>query len=384
MKILHIGKYYPPYHGGMEYFLRDLAVAQQRVGHQVTLFVHHHHNRTPRQQESATATTPTLIRTPQYGRLLFTPISPLFGPHLASAIQQHTPQLLHIHLPNPSAFALLALPAARALPWVIHWHADVLTPQSSPAIRHAYRLYRPFEQALLRRAQRIIATSPPYLATSPALAPHRHRCQVIPLGIDRQRVTPHPVFPLPAEPPGGPLRILAIGRLTYYKGFTHLLQALTRLPHAHLTLVGEGEQEGALRAQIDDLALHQQVTLLGSLAPFALAEQMEQCHCLCLPSIERTEAFGMVLLEAMAHARPVVVTEVVGSGMSWLVKSGENGLRCPPGDPAALAQALAYLADHPAQRSAMGERGAQQFAAHFQIERIAEQFDRLYQQLLNA
>ena len=102
---------------------------------------------------------------------------------LHKLIKQHRPDILHLHLPNPSAFWVLALSCSRALPWVVQWQSDVLTPASSPVLKWFYRLYRPLENALLKRARRIIATSEQYRLTSPVLQAFSDKTTVVPLGI---------------------------------------------------------------------------------------------------------------------------------------------------------------------------------------------------------
>ena len=118
-----------------------------------------------------------------HGQFLYAPVSPAFPLLLSRLIREFKPDLLHLHMPNTSAFWALLSPAARRLPWLVHWHADVPLDVRRPAVRAMYALYRPFEQALLRRAKSIIATSAPYLDSSAALRPWIGKTQVVPLGL---------------------------------------------------------------------------------------------------------------------------------------------------------------------------------------------------------
>src|SRR5690606_2081970 len=146
----------------------------------------------------------------------FAPISPAFPLWLARAVKRWRPEVIHIHMPNLSAFWALLLPRARSVPWVIHWHSDIELSRRS--LRLAYPHYHLLERALLEGADTIIVTSPQYLEASQPLFPWRHKCHVVPLGVDPQR--------LPEVAPGETeglwhgerLRLLAVGRLTYYKG----------------------------------------------------------------------------------------------------------------------------------------------------------------------
>ena len=200
-------------------------------------------------------------------------------------------------MPNVSVFWALLLPSAKSLPWVVHWHADVLVSTYSLGLRLFYRLYKPFESAVLKRSSAIIATSPPYLDTSRPLTPFKSKVHIIPLGLDPSRFNTSPA-PLP-DSEGSILRVLAIGRLTYYKGFDYLIRAVTKTDNIAIRLVGTGDQETYLKELSANLGIADRVQFLGALSDQELEQELVNSHCLCLPSIERTEAFGMVLLEAM-------------------------------------------------------------------------------------
>lgn len=392
MRVLHVGKYYPPHAGGMETYLRDLLDALQRRGVQNTALVHASRPRLRSQEDATTPGQPRVVRAATWGALLFVPLSPAFPWQLQKCLREERPEILHLHMPNASAFWALCLPRARRLPWVVHWHADVPVDSIHRGLRWCYRLYRPLEQWLLRRARVIVATSPAYRDSSRPLQTWREKCRVVPLGL----ATPAPAKAAPAAAPAAqaasdveqvssaPLRILAVGRLTYYKGFQILVQAMAACPAAQLDLVGAGEQRGALQAQIERLGLSGRVRLHGSLSDASLEQLWASSDCLCLPSIERAEAFGMVLLEAMARGKPCVATEVPGSGMAWVVEDRQTGLVVAPGDSAALARALADLATNPERRSRMGAAGRRRFHAHFTIDASATGILALYNRLQAA
>src|SRR5690606_11710640 len=145
------------------------------------------------------------------------------------------PDLLHLHLPNPSAFWLMALPEARRIPWLVHWHADVPDDARHMGVRIAARPYRLLESRLLRQARAVVATSASYRDGSTALQQATEKVRVIGLA------APPPPAVLEAAPPAWPvagLRLLAVGRLSYYNGFDVLLRAVARVPSVSLLLVG--------------------------------------------------------------------------------------------------------------------------------------------------
>lgn len=393
MRILHIGKYYPPFSGGIENFLADLIPAQWQQGQIVAALVHHHDSAGRALFSSVspenfidefTQLSFPLYRAPSYGRVLYAPVSPTFLLWLNRVIQQWQPDVLHWHLPNTSAFwGLLSSPAKR-LPWVIHWHSDV-TSDIDRRLALAYRFYRPFEQAMLRRAEKIIATSPPYLKTSIGLQPWQFKTDVVSLGIAPQRLPMHnEEIQCWAESQWQPekKRILHIGRLTYYKGQAVLIQAMQQVKNAQLLIVGKGEQYNLLQNLIKDLQLQDRVKLFGYGTQRQLIGLLASCDIFCLPSLERTEAFGVVLMEAMRYGKPVVASDIPGSGVGWVVQSGETGLLVPVNQISSFAQALQNLVDNPQKRQQWGEAGAHRFKTVFDIQQVAQQITNIYNKVL--
>jgi len=385
MRVLHVGKYHPPFSGGIERFMADLAEAQARSGLSVFALVHHH--------DRGSASTETekrgvyLRRVRSFGRLLYVPISPGFGRELAKMIEAVSPDVIHIHMPNPSAFWLLFSRRAKRIPWVVHWHSDVVTEGAERAVRWAYRLYRPMEQMLLRRAAAVIVTSPPYLAASKPLNRHRDKTEVIPLGIDPGRLTPVSAAARKRAKrtwQEGCLRVLTVGRLTCYKGHAVLLDAVAKLPHVQLCIVGGGEGEASLRGQIAKQALDGRVHLLGRLSDADVAAMYESCDCFCLASTQRTEAFGVVLLEAMQFGRAVVATRVAGSGVAWVVQDRRTGLLVPSGHAEALASAIAELAGDESMRQRLGQAGRVRFEATFDIAQTQRMILGTYQRVVDS
>jgi len=385
-RILHISKYHPPFAGGIESFVADLIPAQIKQGHTVAAVVHDHQPSIKKIAKKITAEEGTagelIYRVPSFGRLLYAPVAPHFPYWLKKIIQEFKPDSLHIHVPNTSAFWLFALACARDCQWVIHWHSDVISTIDS-RLSLAYRIYRPFEQALLKRADKVIVTSPPYLASSAALASWHHKSEVIALGIDSQRL------PDPTETAltwaqqrwqKNSIKLLTIGRLTYYKGHEILIRALATCQNKNIELciVGKGEQQESLQQLINTLGLQQQVNLLGFCESEQLTALLAHCDCFCLPSLERTEAFGVVLMEAMRYAKPVIASDIKGSGVTWVVTNKVTGTLVPPQNVKALATALDELAQQPERYHAYGQAGYQRFKVTFDIDKVAETISPLY------
>lgn len=320
-RILHIGKYFPPHRGGMETVLRDQMNMQTRdEGLHVAAVVHSSERRLTDKVE----VQPLGYRVRHAARwftAIFAPIAPFFAWSVYRELRELDPDEIKIHMPNLSAFWLLFLPAARKRKWVVLWHSDVLPSKHSLGLRMFYRFYKPFEIWLLKRADVVIATSPPYLETSEPLKPFREKCIVEPLEIDIERI-PKEIreAPQPPKAPGEGVRVLCVGRLTYYKDFGTAIRAVADVRDAQLRIVGHGELKSQLVTLAASLGVTNRVSFLGEVPDEILWEQFLWCDLHCLTSCERTEAFGLSILEAAAFSRPSAIADISGSGPGWVGK----------------------------------------------------------------
>ena len=385
VEVLHVGKYFPPDPGGMETYLRDLMVCSLKLGTRSAALVHSAQRtwRSTNERYSSGEHVLAVTRSASWFRVLFTPISPTFPWVLTRLIQKRQPKILHLHLPNPSSFWALLLPPARRLPWVVHWQSDALTPHSGQLIRWCYRLYKPFESALLRHATKIIVTSDKYLNTSVTLAPFVDKCAVIPLGIE-DRFGARSQNPQPTLDVNTPLKVISVGRLAHYKGFDMLLHAISQTQKVELDLIGQGKQLNSLKTLCQQLALTKRVRFHGKVSDDERDALLLQSDCLCLPSTDRTESFGIVLLEAMSAGKPCVVTDVHGSGMTTVVKAGQTGLVVPCGDRTGLAAALGRLADNRESLVELGTQGRERFVRTFTVQRSTQAILALYAHILRV
>ncbi len=283
-----------------------------------------------------------------------------FGGVLAHLASQR-PSILHTHLVHGDAYGLGA--------------GTLLGVPIRFSTKHGFNAFRAgrgfalADRTLGRLADRQIAISrglARYLADTEGF--EESDFEVIHYGIA--------AAPAPARYGGASPRFLCVGRLIPIKGHAVLLRAfrtvLDRRPDAQLAIAGQGVLEPALRALGEELELGQSVSFLGHVSP--VAQTIEQAFALVVPSLG--EGFGMVALEAMERARPVIASSI--GGLGDLVRDGENGLLVPPGADAPLAAAMLALADDPAAAAAMGLAGRVRALARFTELRCTERTVAVY------
>lgn len=389
MRVLHIGKFFAPFAGGIENFMLDLLRECSDRGVAQACLVH----QAPGQAHSAAQQDFEFLerfeRVPTVAQISYAPVSPGFSRAMERLLDEFNPDVLHLHLPNTSAFWALKSRRARRIPWVVHWHSDVVGPGLDTKLQLLYPFYRPFEQAVLKRAAIVIATSPPYLESSRALQRRRDKCTVIPLGLAPDRVEPVPAVEASSDNAGstvrwgddGRFRVLGVGRLSRYKGFGGLIRAAALSDAVELIVAGDGDQRSRLERQVPAGAAGR-VRLVGSVDDAARNRLMAECDLFCLPSVNRAEAFGLSLVEAMAAGKAQLATRVAGSGMDWVVEEGRTGWMVSPGDDDELAACLRRLARERTQVAAAGKRSRERFEERFRIDIVAREIVNAYETIV--
>jgi len=304
--------------------------------------------------------------------LFRTSISPLFPKYL----KRTAADILHFHLPHPLAVLsyFLVRPEGKV---VVTYHMDVVRQ------RFLNQAYRPLANWLLRRSRAIIVSSPNYVETSAILKKHRERCVVIPFGHDESEA-PEPEFVEKRRrdilQEHGERIILFVGRITYYKGLSVLIQAMSGI-EGRLLIIGSGPLEKRLKRRVRDLDLEDRIRLLGWLSDRELYAYYRSARVFVLPSVERSEAFGLVLLEAQAAGVPCVTTEI-GTGTSYVNRQDETGFVVPPRSPQALQEAITRLLDDDALHARMSEAARRNVRERFTRQLMVVKTIALYDRLL--
>ena len=277
--------------------------------------------------------------------------------------------IAHLHFPDPMAhLAWQALPRRAKL--VITWHSDIVRQ------RNLLPLYRPFLDHIVGRADAIIAATPLHFSTSTQLraCTDTTKMHVVPYGIDFAPMEASPRNLAGAERIrqryAGRKIVFALGRHVYYKGFDHLLRAMQAVEHeAVLVLGGNGPKTQELQRLAAALGLGDRVVFTGRIAEEELPHYYHACDLFCLPSVEPSEAFGLVQVEAMACAKPVVGCEL-HNGTTYVNQQGVTGLVVPPRDPRALAAALNDLLADEQKRRALGQAASERVRREFNLQNL--------------
>lgn len=376
MKILHVYKDYAPVLGGIENHIRWQAEGMRARGYDVQVLVTNLESHTVHETIAGVPVT-------KCARQINVSSAPV-----ASAMPLHLRRLgedadiVHLHAPYPPGeLAQLLVRAGRCT--VLTYHSDIIKQAT------LLTFYAPFLRQILKYADKILVSNPPYVQSSPFLRPIAaqapSKIEIVHFGIDLQRFAPIPAVTqraaeLRAQFGPGPL-ILFVGRLRYYKGVTVLVEAMQKVDGARCLIVGNGPEEETIRAQIAAHGLADRITLTGSLLDSDLPAIYHAADLFVLPSIHRSESLGIVLLEAMAAGLPLISTEL-GTGTSYVNRHEETGLVTPPGDADALAAAINRLLRNEDLRRRFGEAAQRRAGRDFSLTQMLDATERIYQGLI--
>jgi glycosyltransferase involved in cell wall biosynthesis len=372
LRVCHLGKYYPPAPGGMETHVRTLALAQADLGADVQVFCMNH------QSGPTIEASDGPVRLTRFGRAA-SAAKLDFCPDLIHRLKHVEADVLHLQVPNPTM--IVALLAARP-------KAAVVVTYQSDVVKQRLRglLFRPLERLAYRRVRAILPTSPTYADGSKFLKRYADRLEILPNGLDLEPyLKPSEGHRTEAEQIRsrytGPLW-LGCGRMVYYKGFVNAIRALAHVPGT-LILIGGGPDRESLENEAKKIGVIDRVKFLGNLphyhdlVPYYLA-----ADAFWFPSNFRSEAFGLVQVEAMASGCPVINASIPHSGVPWVSRHEETGLTIPVDDPMALAQASLRLLTEQGLRERLSVAARERAIAEFDHRTMALRSLSIYRKVL--
>ncbi|MFN0069169.1 MAG: glycosyltransferase [Limisphaerales bacterium] len=370
MKILQLGKFYPPHKGGIETLIRLLSEGCARAGDEVDCVVAN----TARRTVFETLNGVRVHRLASLGFVASTSLCPAYP----GAARRFRPDIIEAHFPNPLA-DLAVLRAPRNVPVVLYYHSDIIRQAA------VMGLYRHLLKRLLDRADRILVATPAHRDYSPWLPRWADKVEVLPYGIALARylAVPEPapaVEAARAAAAGRPV-IVNVGRLVGYKGQRHLIEAMRDVPGV-AWIVGSGPLEMELKATAAAAGVADRVKFWGEVDDALLPALLHAADVFALPSVTPNEGFALVQVEAMACGKPVVCCDLK-SGVPYVNRHGVTGLVVPPADSGAFGAALRSILGDPARRAELGaaarRRALDEFSAEVMVRRHRELFRRLVQ-----
>jgi glycosyltransferase involved in cell wall biosynthesis len=377
MKIVIVNSFFPPWRGGAESYTFNLGANLRRRGHEIVVFC----GNEPLTPGFQVVEGIRIERLEILGRLYGTPIMP----SLPGRLSRERADVLHANFPSPYIAFLTAVTAKwNTTPSILTWHNDlpsVTTIASLLAEAHDKLLLPVY----LPRYDRIIATTEQYAATSRNLRRVREKVVIIPNGVDTVRFNPNvsgdeikEKFRL-----RGRSVLLFVGALSQwhrYKGLDVLLSAMARLrkvnENVRLLVVGDGSLSNEYRALAKSLGASEEVIFAGDVSDDALPEYYACADILVVPSKDRSEGFGLTILEANASGKPVIGSNV--GGIPGVIEDGENGRLVPANEPVMLAEAVGHLLSSDELRAKMGRAG-RLLAEKHDWSIVAERTEELYE-----
>lgn len=367
-KILQLGKFYPIY-GGVEKVEFELMLGLSEKNIRCDMLCAALDGKSKKYEFNDKA---KLFTCHSWIKAAATMISPAMILTLRKCKDDY--DVIHIHHPDPMA-SLALLMSGYEGKVVLHWHSDILKQ------KFLFKFYKPLQDWVIKRADLIVGTSPVYLKMSKCLKNVQHKTICIPIGID-------PIIPekdkvsVIREKYKGKKIVFSLGRLVTYKGFKYLVEAANYLNDSFVILIGgTGPLKEELENQIKESKLEYKVKLIGRISDDMLPSYYGACDVFCLSSIMKTEAFGIVQIEAMSCGKPIVATNIPQSGVPFVNAHGESGLNVEPSNAEDLARAIMDITKDPDIYSHYSSGARNRYREFFTKEKMIESSINLYNNL---
>ena len=368
MRILQLGKFYP-IRGGVEKVEYDLMMGLSELGVDCDMMcaLSEGGSQVMTLNENA-----RLIGCRTWMKLAATMIAPEMIFSLRKRCQEY--DVIHIHHPDPMACLALFLSGYKGKV-VLHWHSDI------EKQKMLLRFYMPLQKWLLKRADVIIGTTPAYLSASPYLKSVQDKCYCLPIGVEPITPSEDKVAAVRSAYPGKKI-VFSLGRLVAYKGFGYLVEAARYLSDDYVVLIGgAGPLEQELNSHIQAWGLENKVKLLGRISDEEVMSHYGACSVFCLSSVFKTEAFGIVQIEAMSCGKPIVATRIPGSGVAWVNEHKVSGLNVDPKDAKQLAESIMAIAEDEDAYKVFCEGAEQRYRDLFTKEKMIGNLQEIYSEL---
>lgn len=312
------------------------------------------------------------------------------APLLPGLLAEHDVDIIHLHYPFVFGQELIFLKSLFSrIPYVITYHQDLILDGLMGKMVNMH--HATVGKQILRSAKRLIVTSVDYgkhAKISSLVQSMGDNVVDVPNGVDINRFNPD-LDGLSTRRanhiPEDAIVILFVGGLDtphYFKGVEVLLNSFADLEdnHVYLMIIGDGDLKPKYQQIALDRGISDRTIFCGRIDDEHLPYHYAASDIFVLPSITMGEAFGIVLLEAMACSKPVIASRL--PGVRSVVTDGIDGLHIAPNDVSDLSQKLAYLIAENDIRQQMGRRGREKVVEKYEWGKIAEKLEMIYQQIL--
>ncbi|MFH0819672.1 MAG: glycosyltransferase family 4 protein [bacterium] len=400
MKIAQIVSTFPPYQGGMGNVAYNFANELEKRNHQVTVFTPHQpclagRCRVPFSMDSTPAKKGDLKEVNFKTRHL-TPFlkfgNAAFVPQLIWELSGF--DIIHLHWPffGGAEIVYLFKKAKKDKgKLVIQYHMDVVASGWKGSI---FKIYNKILRAkILKTADLIICSSYDYINHSEVkenYQKNKDRWLEIPFGVDQEKFKPQSKkFELLTKYRIGSSDkiILFVGGLDkahYFKGVEVLLEAfnfiIKDISDVKLLIVGEGDLKDKYQKLAAELKIGDKIIFAGGVANQDLPDYYNLADAVVLPSIDRSEAFGLVLLEAMACGKPVIASNL--PGVRTLVEVGVNGFLCQPNNHNDLAEKLLKILSEKELANFFGQAGRKKVEEIYNWEKVGKKLEEAYLKII--
>ena len=373
MKVLHIGKFYPVY-GGVEKVMYDFCDGLSKRGIRSDFL-----------GVNADATTTNIVQVNDFFTVYaMSYIKKVASTYLSTSMISQLKKIkdqydiIHIHHPDPMACLALYLSGYKGKV-ICHWHSDIVRQKT------ILKFYKPLQTWMLKRSIFIVGTSPIYLEYSPYIQPFKEKLRLLPIGIPPvdKTIQKNTVEKINALAKGRKI-VYSLGRLIYYKGYQYLIEAAQYMNEDICVIIGgKGPLKEEFEQTIKRLGLEDKVFLMGRIEDEDMSAFFSSCDLFCLPSTERSEAFGIVQVEAMAYGKPLVATRIEGSGVSWVNEENVSGLNVEIENAKDLAEKINKILGDKELTKKLGDGALQRYQNLFTQEKMVDDILPIYQQALN-
>jgi rhamnosyl/mannosyltransferase len=370
MKVLQVVKLYYPWIGGVEKVVQQIAEGVNgKDNFEIEILCCDHEKKGKEEEINGVK----VHRASSFGIFWGMPISFDFF-KLFKRLSKKV-DIIDFHHPFPLGDIALFLfrPKAKL---VVHYHSDIVRQKIFDF------LIRVFINNTLKKAEKIIVSNPNLIESSPYLQRFKEKCEVILFGVDLEKFKKFDLKKVRKIKEKYGNFVLFVGRLNYYKGLCYLIDAMKDVK-ANLVIIGEGPEKSNLISQISKLKLENKIFLLPFQPEDELINYYHACSVFVLPSIFKSEAFGLVLIEAMACQKPVISTEL-GTGTSFVNRNGVTGFVVPPRNSKALAEAINKILSDKELVQKFEKNAENLVIENFSLQKMIEKTKKVYQTIFSG